>query len=129
MTGKAIEELCRDPYAMRRRADRGLDTPCHRCLFYEPGVGRGCKAVRLKMKPREPRTVDPRRVAGEQAVIDWVLPTAEMSGGQDLSKETSTMDDHRADPIEDARGALICKQCGKPVRTANGGQHPVHART
>lgn len=34
---------------------------------------------------------------------------------------------HRAVPIETELHVLVCARCGKPVRTANGGQHPIHA--
>lgn len=38
-------------------------------------------------------------------------------------------DDHQAVPVELNRGVLVCRICGRPVRTANGGQHPIHAQS
>lgn len=83
MPTRPLLELCEDPYAMRRRADRGLDVPCYRCFYEEPGVDRGCKAVNRGMKVDRsgPRRVEPTRGAPAQQVLQWVLPTADMSAG------------------------------------------------
>lgn len=38
---------------------------------------------------------------------------------------------HRAEPVplnpDIPKGAIVCRICGQPVRTANGGLHPIHA--
>ena len=36
--------------------------------------------------------------------------------------------EHRPEPVEDSRGALQCRVCDRPVRTAHGGRFAVHAR-
>lgn len=84
VTTRPILEQCMDPYAMRRRADRGLPVPCGRCFFEEPGIGRGCKAVNRNMKVIRPPADVPRTSplrGGKVDVLQLVLPTADMSGG------------------------------------------------
>lgn len=45
--------------------------------------------------------------------------------------ELPSIDDHRAEPFAPAFGGLLCRQCGRPVRTAtfpSGDRVAVHAR-
>lgn len=90
MPPRPLLELCEDPYATRRRADRGLDVPCYRCFYEEPGVGRGCKAVNRGMKVDRsgPRRVEPSRAAPAQTVLDWGSPHSRHDAGtRDLPPE------------------------------------------
>ena len=86
---RSIDARCPDPYATRRRADRGLTVPCPTgCLAYQPETDRGCLFVNLRVKlrprpPLDPTIVSPLRGervgrAMPQQQDLWVLPTPDM---------------------------------------------------
>lgn len=84
---KPLLERCTDPYATRRRADRGLDVPCPTgCFAYEPLLGRECwfvnRGVRFGRPKVEPE-VSPLRVARQApGQLDLMFPTADVGPEQ-----------------------------------------------
>ena len=88
----SILERCPDPYATRRRADRGLDVPCLTgCMAFEPGIDRECyfvnRRIKIPHKPFDGPRVSPLR-GRPDAVVQLMLPTSVVMQGPGPEQET-----------------------------------------
>ena len=130
-------------YSARREAIRRHDpdtcrafveTSCETCeaIIHASRVDMGLEPVGCAFESvGECETARERSVAG----VSDVIPACPVHGayvepdddGPGRDTKGAPADDHRAEPVETALGVLVCAVCDKPVRTAFGGQYPIHA--